>query len=57
MLWEPEDIPASDCFRLRPVQIERAFPFHIRPLSQGQDVPLVESFVIGWRRPRKYRES
>jgi hypothetical protein len=57
ILWEPEDISVSDCFGLRPVQIERAISSHIRPLSQGQDVPLVESFVIGWRKPRKYRES
>jgi hypothetical protein len=57
MLWEPEDISASNCFNIRPVQIERAISSHIRPLSQGQEVPLVESFVIGWRRPHKHRES
>jgi hypothetical protein len=48
ILWEPEDVSVLDCFRLRPKYIERAISSHIRPLSQGQDVPLVESFVVWW---------
>jgi hypothetical protein len=63
ILSEPEDVPVTSIIaviavnNLRPVQIERAVASKIEPVLEGQDVPLVKSSVIGWRKPGKRRES